>query len=552
MRALLFVLMFICISTPIGAETISDIPDSQLSTFLWDSRPSSAMTDEYIQDAIDRKDPHQIFYRIFRAVRHGARHDPAQLEMALAHLDYMLDEYQPARRDPDGGIMWRYGYPFHSIDSGWWSGMDGLQAPLTLYMAWEITKKQKYRDVAIASLKLVLDSPENGGVVWRNDKGCWMSEYSWPSIKPSEEYGVLNGHLYAVHALYILSQRINLPEVTQAYECALEGTKSTSSDYHRGDQFWTYYQTKPFVISPINYLLFEVAEFDSLAKITGEEFYAKEAAYRRGLFARQYPVQIKSMSNKVSVVVSAIGAPHPYLPDGYAFELQCSVNGEIISGKHASHYFTNLPLEERLSFSMDLPQHPQECIYSVIRGDFKFYLFTQREFEEPEGSYEEFDIAAEPALDAVAYSDGEVSISPSFESKPSEDFYLNQEGRLFFRLGTEWSTNTILALIVNPQKNTPISFYALDGAGEAAGRVYPEMKANCDNVILLNKIGFKNAEKLTNTLATLVMRLHTKQEDEDYKIQIKSISKLENAIQTRLFLEKHPDVCYRSKTLIDD
>ena len=134
-----------------------------LAPFLWLGKIDLAVTQEGLRNVASKKDPLRPFTLAFRLLREYDGNQNAEYGQAAKRaLDFMLDGYEPAERSSEG-IRWLYGFPYEGIPTNWWSGMDRLFGPLTLYAGWEEFGEPRYREEAIRSAKLALRSPLEGG-----------------------------------------------------------------------------------------------------------------------------------------------------------------------------------------------------------------------------------------------------------------------------------------------------------------------------------------------------------------------------------------------------
>lgn len=511
--------------------------------FWWSGTPASNESATTIQEAIDRKNPYQVFHRLYRTLlQHRA--DPAELGAVVEQLDYMLEQYEPAIRK-DGGVIWQYGHPHGKIPSGWWSGMEGFQGSLALYSAGEILSSERYTAAGIASARLYLKPPSEGGVLWKKDGKCWISEYAWKGMSEGDEFHVLNGHLLGLLALYLLSDKTGLPDLEEAYQCARAGTEALAETFYFKSDVWTNYQTTPTVLNQTHYLLFETVLFEALFTLTNDPFYDAEAARRKAIFAKQYPVVVTYERGRYRALVSAIGAPHPYNPDNYGFELTCkTADGAITKGTHFAQFDTGQPRAARLVFALDLTTPPMECRYEMRRAEFGFELYTQREFQIVSKEIEDLPVKLTASLDAVSLQGEEVTIEPSFKADVAKDTYLNNEGRITFRLGREIENRDMIALVLHSTKDFNLATLLTDSAGKTVGRYQMPISKDCDNLILVNRLGFEGGADLSKLLQSLTLRIFTDAADQQFRVKVKRASMITNPAQLRSLLENESDVCF--------
>lgn len=539
------------ISSSFAASKILDLPIEDLGSFYWTSSPEGLEDVTQIQPVIDKQDPYQIYYFLFRSLRYAYKsNDQQALSLVLTKLDYMLDEYEPAERT-NGGVRWKYGHAFNEIPPQWWSGMDGFFGPLTLYAAWQVTGKQKYKDAALASARLTLRSPPEGGNLWRHPNGCWISEFAWPGITMDKEYHVVNGQLFGLHALLLLSEASGDQELKNAYSCARKGSEyqaNRAKEVNKGE--WPWYRTNPPTITPINYLLIETVDYASLSRLTGDKFFTDEAARRRNLFATRYPFVVTEIGGKPHLVVSFIGAPNPYESQTYGVEIVCRRGADKVRFVHQSQLIETKSFMERYTVDEELPWIPESCDYNVRRGDFTFPVFTQNTFP-PIINAPQPSPTVTPSLDIIAWDGKTARLSPAFRSdKANPENSLNSEGRLDIEM--PWDGTELLAMTLKPEVNQIVQFYIVDEKDQYAYRLYPAAKKGCENIVVLSKDGFSDFDKLEKTLHRVILRLDTSQAKDDYSVEVKDIALLRNPVEIRSYLAAHPQACFRSETLISE
>lgn len=180
-------------------QTIVKLSDEALGPFVWGWEGSLKISDELFTKAAAKRDPLVLFRLAFRLMREESQTGSKEAgALALKILDYMIDEYQPADRG-DAGIHWKYGFDYEGIKAGWWSGMDAFFGPMTLYAAWQQYGVERYKDVALKSVKLGLRSPPKwwgvvevsrgmlgvGIYVVRHEALRRVPGVEWASVRPS-------------------------------------------------------------------------------------------------------------------------------------------------------------------------------------------------------------------------------------------------------------------------------------------------------------------------------------------------------------------------------
>ncbi len=512
------------------AKDVLLLPPEALATFTWDSRPESSVTIEDLQETIEEHDPLRFFVRAFRVLRHAAQTEDNELLTAVREkLDWMLTDYEFV--DIQGhGRRWTYGYQFQQLQPGWWSGMDGLLAPLVYWLLADLTGDENYRKVALDTAHMAIRSPRDGGVLWTGEDGCWVSEYTWEGIEPEQEYHVMNGHLFGTQALLILASLTGDDRLADAYRCARQGTEARADEHFAPLDTWTYYQTDPKVISASHYLLYEVAEFRSLSKLTNDDFYAEQAERRIDVFARHFPISVAKTAKGYEAVVAAIGAPNPYWPDNYPLRLTCEGEGWVKEQEFSDVYNTNIPLHLRLVPEMEIPSYPNNCTYEVVRGGGGLPLFTQDVFEVigvKDQEQEQWNPVA--SHDATGFENGALTIEP--------DSAEHGEARATIQLSRNLDLRDMIAITATSDHDMTMSALLIDADGSVAHRYYPKIVTGCDNLILLSKVGFTNYEDLGEEIESLTLRFYTQDLTAPTSVKLSRFSILSDQLQVKDYIE---------------
>lgn len=241
-------------------------------------------------------------------------------EKTIAPLvDKVVDKWRLL--EPEGGLY--YTFPYEGLAPGWWSGMDSWAFPMLLIGLWQETGRQDYKRIADKLIQRAARNVGDGGTVWRDSKGCWFSEYSWKNMKAEDEYNVLNGHLYALQAVKMIAQALHDERLNDLYKCGLEGTKARSAQFLLEDK-WALYMLRPATINPTHYLIYETMQFDALAYLDDDPFFKEQAAIRRRLLTRHFPINVRKIDGEQYLSFSMISAPHPYVIDTYPIRIDCS------------------------------------------------------------------------------------------------------------------------------------------------------------------------------------------------------------------------------------
>lgn len=509
--------------------------DTELAPFQWSWMDPVTFNEEGLQRTAAKKDPLRPFFLAFRLLTiYEKTGDPAALKSAQRALDFMLDEYEPANRSAQG-TRWFYGFDYdRGIKAPWWSGMDGFFGPMTLFAAWQVTGNERYRSAALQSAKLMLRQPSEGGVLWRDGKSCWISEYSWNGITRDQEYHVLNGHLWGLQALFMLANASGEKDLKEAYQCARQGTIDRLPNYYNQAGNWTWYQLVPKVINPTHYNTIEIAQFRAMEALTGDPVYKEPAMRRSAIFKNTYPLSLIDTPTGLEVQFSMMGAPNAYWTDTYPVTVSCTIGKQTVTQKNADAYNTKKPLAERMILRLPVSGKPDHCEVS-IHSNVDVKMYNQNRFTVLSNIKEDnVNPIYTVALQAKALEDGNVRVTPmSGESaKPGE-------GRILLNINRNVSISEKIALIVHSTGNAQLGMVLEDAKGKRATSYYPALQAGKDNIVIFNKLGLNNGSELDENLKELALRVYTKPNEKPLDVQIKEIQIIRNPANLESFFKRN-------------
>jgi len=521
-------------------QPIAGKSDIELGPYLFGWVVPENFTQGSLEEMAARKDPLRLFVVAFRGLveyRRDALED--RLAASTRILDFMLEKYEPAVRG-DNGIRWYYGNDHGAIKAPWWSGMDAMMGPMTFYAAYELTGNQRYRDEAVKSAKLVLTSPSDGGILWNENGKCWLSEYSWTGIQPSEEYHVLNGHLWALQSLLLLAKATGDAKLQSAYDCARDGVVAQEDRFYRANGTWTNYQTTPLELNPVHYNTLEHIQYLAMHALSGDRAYLQPAKARADIFAAAYPLSLIGKEGSMEVIFSMIGPPHPYWTDTYPVRVSCQVDGQTIERRNNNLYKTSVPLSERLIIKVPVGSRPTSCAVSVHTPlTIPMYERTEFSVEAAEAQALPLD-GATAMLDAASIEAGKVQITPGHVEVDGANS-ANDEARIVLPLGIPVSDHDIIAFVVKTPQKMSLCFLMEDSEGRQATRYYLPLAAGKENIVMLNRLGFEKNDELGDTLRSIAMRIFTDPAGDDYEIVISDFQKLRSPAQISRWLEGHPN-----------
>ncbi|WP_336331870.1 D-glucuronyl C5-epimerase family protein [Pseudomonas putida] len=518
-----------------SSRNLASGTDLELGPFLWSRMDLKDFNENDLRQAVAKKDPLRPFSVAFRLlVNHERTGDQKSLDDARKVLDYMLDDYQPATREPEG-VRWFYGFDYdRGIKAPWWSGMDGLFGPMTLFAGWQATGDERYRNAALKSAKLMLRPPSEGGVLWRDGENCWISEYSWKGMTREKEYYVMNGHLWGLQALYMLAEASGDEKFKEAYQCARKGTINRLSDFYNSSGNWTWYHLAPRVINATHYNTLESAQFKAMAAVTGDDVYVEPGRRRAEFFKNAYPLHLVKTGAGLQVQFSMLGAPNAYWTDTYPVTVSCKVGGKTVTKTNSDAYNKKIPMHERMVLRLPVSKTPEQCSVSV-RSNVEVKMYKQDKFKLIKDIKEDrFDVAPVASLQGELLQNNDVYITPNKGEGAAPG-----EARVSFEVGRDVSALDKIAMVVSSTGDSALGIILVGENGTRATSYYPVLKAGRENIVIVNKLGFEKGDELDSRIKSITLRLYTKANSESFKINIKEASIIRNPVNLEAFLKRN-------------
>ena len=139
----------------------------------------------------------------------------------------------------DNYTIWEYDYVFalrYNMTPPWRSGMAQGQGIQALTKAYNITKDEKYLNVARTSLNSFFVEVENGGITHKENNGWWYEEYA-------DENGsnprILNGMMWAMLGIYEYYELTEDENAKFLFDKGVIALKNHLPEYDTGN--WSYY-----------------------------------------------------------------------------------------------------------------------------------------------------------------------------------------------------------------------------------------------------------------------------------------------------------------------
>jgi hypothetical protein len=349
-----------------------------------------------------------------------------------------------------------------------------------------------------------------GGAVWRSPDGCWLSEYSWDGMAASDEYYVLNGHLWALQAAIMYSKQTGLDAAKELVECAIAKTRSMADQFHWVESKWSYYMLNPKVINPPHYLIFEKMQFEALDALKPNDMFKNEALYRQESIAKAYPITQTYRDDKYQILFPKIGRPHPYYIDTYQIKISCTSKSGSISFEYDERKSPK-PGSPRRFVGGYAPMESESCQVVSLSGDMEFSLYSTKPIQSSNTrglSIQEYDLTA--LLDAKLSGVRQIVIDPDIVSDSANiGHYTNTQGRIYLSGINVSSLNTIFGFVLRPTRDANIGVGLVDASDAEIFRYYPMLKGNSNNLIVLSPSGFDGAEKANLPFKKLSIYFYT-------------------------------------------
>ncbi|ABE62250.1 hypothetical protein Nham_1428 [Nitrobacter hamburgensis X14] len=459
---------------------------------------------------------------------HASR-DPHIRSDVAEGLDILLNRWPSVTRE--GKLFrWNYNQTYESHAPGWWSGMDGFLMPVVFLAAFETFEDAKYVDLARKSLESALLSPTEGGSMWHSADGCWISEYSWQGMNESDEFYVLNGHLYGLEALKLAAIAFKDERYEEAFQCGLKGTMARADRFVTPD--WSLYMLNKPTIDPPHYVIFETSQYRALSQLTGISFFSDEMIRRQRVLNKHYAPFI---TEDGTIILSRIGAPHPYQIDIYRNRLTCTLeNGSEWSATSVSD---EAPIK-RGFITEKPPAQPRHCSLAALTGvGIDVVLYENSSVQPAAGHPQAIETSIDTDYDASDKSGRTVTVSPSKSDPANPDNYRSNSAKISLVGDFPITNSGLFGIELGSERRSSIGVTLVDEKGNESFRYYPALRAEQKTLVLLSKIGFPGHEKLHNKIKRIDVWLYTDTgnmtDQSDFKIDVGNVVTFANPLQLR-------------------
>lgn len=492
--------------SPTPAAMLASVarPSIEILPFKWFfSAPEKQLSEEHFEVVKQTGDPlrlTELAYRLMLLGYNEPLHRSAAYARGRQVLDHLIKDYQPAERS-DTQLKLKYRFATDKLAPGWWSAMDGFLLPLVLLDAAMVTGEERYRVAAKKAFTSISRPVSDGGSVFRNAKtGCWLSVYTWTNMTQAEEYYVLNGHLYALHALYLYAQQSGEPAAHELFDCALKATESNLPRFRRPTVDWAYYMLTPPTINQTHYVIFEMMQFNSLTSLTGSKIFKSESDYRSRVLQKQHGLVFERLESgqEVGTIFPKTAAPHPYNIDTYSIRLNCfDAVGEKLNPLRQSKG-EDVDESGRTRFAtVQTATIPEVCTVESLTGDNAIELFSVKPRPVDRNGGRDFPNYKLTAIHDAELREGRlVRIRSSYNASPEDPaHYSNHQGRIIVKDISINAISEIFGIEMFPERAVNIGVGLIDSTGREFFRYYPALRSASQNLVLLSPLGFDGVQE---------------------------------------------------------
>jgi hypothetical protein len=204
-----------------------------------------------------------------RAEEHYLRYketgEEEHLEKFYNNLEWLIEN----RRETEEFIVFPsyFEYPYYGCEKGWVSAMAQGFVLKDLTYAFELTRDEKYINLAEGVLNSFKVEIKDGGVLYVDpeDGGTWYAEYTC-----NDPPRVLNGFWYALDGIHYYYQATGDEEAKALYISGVAEVISHLHEFDTGE--WTYYDLEGYP-SDETYHSLHIEIMEKLYKQTGEKVF---------------------------------------------------------------------------------------------------------------------------------------------------------------------------------------------------------------------------------------------------------------------------------------
>ncbi len=214
--------------------------------------------------------------------------DPERRRKTLLIADWLERNLE---KNPAGLFVWNHHFNWEyrsPLRAPWYSGLAQGQGISLLVRAHLETGEARYLDAARRAFESFTRTVDQGGVIFRDEKGrAWIEEYL---VSPPTH--ILNGFFWAVWGVYDYLLATGEPAAKKVWEESVATLKDALPSYDTG--FWSLYEHSGtwlgMIASPFYHAL-HIVQLRVMHRLTGEAIFSETAdrweGYRRSFFKRK-------------------------------------------------------------------------------------------------------------------------------------------------------------------------------------------------------------------------------------------------------------------------
>lgn len=193
--------------------------------------------------------------------------------------------------------------------------MSNASIALAYMMAFDITKKEEYKELSLYALRGVTNEIKNNGSALILDRDSyWYKEYVNDLTNVENAQFVLNGFTFSLIAINSIGSYLDDKQIIDDYKKGLNGFFKLADRFY-DNKNWLYYMLNPKTTESMHYGVFDLLLLKSLYyKENKNVLLEKEILKRENIFKKHFGLE----QNKEGLIYfSAIGIPYPYWVDIY-------------------------------------------------------------------------------------------------------------------------------------------------------------------------------------------------------------------------------------------
>lgn len=437
-------------------------------------------------------------YFLTQRLKKHEKHNTIAIQKALKYYLDLIVSYPFVSEDEKSKV---YLYPFNHKNFNakeWWSGMANSVIALacleSYYLFNDTTYYIEYEKALYGTINHIKD---NGSTLKLDNDSEWIMEYATKNTSLDNGYFVLNGNLFALLAIDQMRKIEKTKELEEFYNSGVSAFNSLKHRFYFKDTTWTNYMLNPITIESVHYAVYDILLLQSLYISTPQNIFQEEMKKRQVILKNHFPIYITQENDSINYHFSYIGAPHPYWIDLYPVTLNYFKNGILCKSKElVKPKDFSIPISQR-AFNLDSFSHPVDSIEVYVHyGDYRLKLYSYHSYE--------LERIEKRVISDIGFTTSTLRSTRKKENNLFEivrDSLLNTRGTIRILPEKKVSLDPLTLIGINISNKVEINnilITLIDSSNNSVTRYYIPMNKE-NNLIVLNRIGFKNAEKFNYT-----------------------------------------------------